>query len=68
MHPECSINPQDELGAPQAVQPQIPVKIAVECDGDTSLQMGMQLPNQIPQEAVESCTNLATGFLPTGYS
>jgi hypothetical protein len=48
---ERPIDSQHQLGAAQAVEPQIPVKIAIERDSDRALHMGMQLPNQVPHEA-----------------
>jgi hypothetical protein len=47
---ERPIDSQHQLGAAQAVEPQIPVKIAIEGDSDPALHMGMQLPNQVPHE------------------
>jgi hypothetical protein len=65
---ERPIDSQHQLGAAQAVEPQIPVKIAIEGDSDPALHMGMQLPNQVPHEAIEPSSNLGTGFLWTASS
>jgi hypothetical protein len=59
------IDSEHQLGAAQAVESQIPVKIAIEGDSNPALHMGMQLPNQVPHEAAEPCSNLGTGFLRT---
>jgi hypothetical protein len=48
---ERPIDSEHQLGAAQAVEPHIPVKIAIEGDSDPALHMGMQLPNQVPHEA-----------------
>jgi hypothetical protein len=38
---ERPVDSQHQLGAAQAVEPQIPVKIAIEGDSDPALHMGM---------------------------
>ena len=62
---ECPIDSQHQFGTAQAVEPQIPVKITIEGDSDPAMHMGVQLPNQVPHEAAELCSNLGTGFLRT---
>ena len=57
---------EHELGSTQAVEPQISVKITVERDSDPALHFGMQLPDQVPHEAGESCRRPRDRCLWTG--
>ena len=60
---EDPVDPEHQLSAPEAVEAEVAVKIAVELDRYRAPHMRMQLPNQLLHEAKKSGRKLRVGLL-----